>query len=53
MDELQKEGAIGSSEKEQRNFLHSSGVLLKEAETKLSDSIKAGNMDQISVAHGL
>ena len=27
--------------------------MLKEAEAKLSDAIKAGSMDNISVAHGL
>ena len=37
----------------QRNLLHGSGVLLKDAESTMSESIKGGNMDQISVTHGL
>lgn len=54
LDHLHKQHSeISSSEKEQRNLLHGAGALLKEAEEKLSDAIKAGNMDQISVAHGL
>lgn len=54
LDELQKrQSVISSEEKEQRNLIHGAGVLLKEAEAKLSDAIKIGNMDQISVAHGL
>ena len=36
-----------------RMFGRPSGVLLQEAEGKLSDAIKAGNMDQISVAHAI
>jgi hypothetical protein len=44
LDKLHKQQAqIYTSEKEQHNLLHGAGVLLKEAETKLSDAIKAGN----------
>jgi len=54
LDQLHKQQAeISLSEKKQHNLLHGAGVLLKEAEAKLSGAIKAGNMDNISVAHGL
>ena len=53
-EQLQKqEGEITVAEMEQRKALSASGVLLQEAEQKLSDAIKAGNMDQISVAHAM
>ena len=48
-----QEGEITVAETEQRKALSASGVLLQEAEGKLSDAIKAGNMDQISVAHAM
>lgn len=48
-----QEGEITVAESEQRKALSASGVLLQEAEGKLSDAIKAGNMDQISVAHAM
>jgi hypothetical protein len=48
-----QESDINVAEKEQRNILRGSGKLLEEAEGKLKDAIKAGNIDQISVAHGL
>jgi hypothetical protein len=50
---LKEETDITVAEKEQRNVIASAGSLLKEAETKLSDAIKAGDLDKISVAHGL
>lgn len=54
LDDLQKQqSVISSAENEQRNLIHGAGVLLKEAVAKLSDAIKIGSMDQISVAHGL
>ena len=49
----EQEGEITVAETEQRKALSASGVLLQEAEGKLSDAIKAGNMDQISVAHAM
>lgn len=53
-DKLTKEeGEITAAEKEQHNLLSGSGALLKEAETKLAEAIRAGNMDNISIAHGL
>jgi len=48
-----KEREITVAEMEQRKTLSASGVLLQEAEGKLSDAIKAGDMDQISVAHAM
>ena len=49
-----QEGDITVAETEQRKALSASGVLLQEAEGKLLDAIKAGNMDQIiSVAHAM
>jgi len=54
VDKLRKEeGEISLSEKEQRHLLHGSGVLLQETDYTLSESIKAGNIDHISVAYGL
>jgi len=51
-EQLQKqEHEISVAETEQRKTLSASGVLLQEAEGKLSDAVTAGNMDQISVAH--
>ena len=53
-EQLKKqESEITVAETEQRQALSASGVLLQEAEGKLSDAIKAGNMDQISVAHAM
>jgi len=53
-EQLQKhEHEISVAETEQRKALSASGVLLQEAEGKLSDAIKAGNMDQISVTHAM
>ena len=53
-EQLQKqEHEISVAETEQWKALSASGVLLQEAEGKLSDAIKAGNMDQISVAHAM
>jgi len=53
-EQLQKqEHEISVAETKQRKALSASGVLLQEAEGKLSDTIKAGNMDQISVAHAM
>jgi len=48
-----QEGEIKVAEMEQRKALSASGVLLQEAEGKLSDAIKAGNMDQKSVVHAM
>ena len=51
---LRKEEAdIKESEKDQSNILSSSGSLLQEAEAKLKEAIKAGDLDKIAVAHGL
>jgi hypothetical protein len=50
---LKEETYITVAEKEQRNVIASAGSFLKEAETKLSDAIKAGDLDKIYVAHGL
>ena len=51
---LRKEEAdIKESEKEQCSILSSSGSLLQEAEAKLNEAIKAGDLDKIAVAHGL
>ena len=53
-EKLRKEDVdISKSEKEQHNILKGSVSLLTEAEGKLADAIKAGNMEMISVAHGL
>jgi len=54
-EQLQKQaGEITVAETAQRKALSASGVLLQDAEGKLLDVIKAGNMDQIiSVAHAM
>lgn len=44
---------LAKAEVEQRNILRSTASLLKEAEGKLSEAIKSGNMDTTAVAHGL
>ena len=44
---------LQTSEKEQHNLLKSGGLLLHEAESKLHEAIKTGDMDRISIAHGL
>jgi len=46
-----EEHEITVAETEKWKALSASGVLLQEAEGKLSDAIKAGNMDPISVAY--
>jgi len=48
-----EEDGITTAEKEQRTILSSLGALLQEAEAKLSEAIKAGDLDKIAVAHGL
>ena len=40
-------------EKEQQNVLKSAQVLICDSESKLADAVKHGDMDQVSVAHGL
>lgn len=53
-EQLRKqEDEITVAETEQRKALGAFGVLLQETEGKLSDAIKAGNMEQVSVAHAL
>lgn len=49
----EEEKLVVKSEAEQRNLLSSSVTLLHEAEKKLSDAIKSGSLDSISIAHGL
>lgn len=48
-----EEASISVAEQEQRNLLSSAGSLLKEAEAKLAEAIKAGDVDKTAVAHGL
>ena len=51
---LRKEEAdIKESEKWKRNILSSSGSLLQEAEAKLNEAIKAGDLDKIAVMNDL
>jgi hypothetical protein len=53
-EEIRKpETELHSIEKEQHNILKSAEVLLSEAEIKLVDTIKQGDIDRVSVAHGL
>ena len=49
----QQEIVLISTEKAQHNILKSAEVLLSEAESKLGDAIKQGDVDRVSVAHGL
>ena len=42
-----------TAEKEQHNAILRSNAILKEAEEKLSVAVKAGNLDEIAIAHGL
>jgi hypothetical protein len=42
-----------SSEKEQHNILKSAEKVLQEAESKLANAIKAGDISQIGISHGL
>jgi hypothetical protein len=49
----QQEIELLATEKEQHNILKSAEVLLKESESKLGDAIKVGDVDLVSVAHGL
>ena len=51
--EERKKKEIMVAMKEQHNLFSGSGALLKEAETELAEAIRAGNMDNISIAHGL
>ena len=54
LEKLKKEDVeISIAETEQRSILKGSEALLKEAEKKLSDAIKSGDMDMVSVGHGL
>ena len=48
-----REIELQTTEKEQHNLLKSGSVLLHEAESKLQEAIKTGDMDRISIAHGL
>lgn len=53
-EKLQKlEIELLAVKEEQHNILKSSGKILHEAEQKLSDAIKAGDIDRIGISHGL
>jgi len=49
----EQETKLLTIEKEQHNVLKSAQVLICDSESKLADAIKHGDMDQVSVAHGL